>query len=63
MSLKSRIEALTTQISNAKTLLRPISLNKGSIKNQKKLLHLTITRCNRMCLYYKHIINLFNIHH
>lgn len=50
MSLKSRIEALTTQISNAKTLLRSISLNKGSIKNQKKLLHLTITRCNRMCL-------------
>ena len=36
MSLKSRIEALTTQISNAKTLLRSISLNKGSIKNQKK---------------------------
>lgn len=35
MSLKSRIEALTTQISNAKTLLRSISLNKGSIKNQK----------------------------
>lgn len=35
MSLKSRIEALTT-ISNAKTLLRSISLNKGSIKNQKK---------------------------
>lgn len=35
MSLKSRIEALTTQISNAKTLLGSISLNKGSIKNQK----------------------------
>lgn len=35
MSLKSRIEALITQISNAKTLLRAISLNKGSIKNQK----------------------------
>lgn len=34
MSLKSRIEALTTQISNAKTLLR--SNHKGSIKNQKK---------------------------
>lgn len=39
MSLKSRIEALTTQISNAKTLLR--LLNKRSIKNQKKLLHLS----------------------
>lgn len=36
MSLKSRIEALTTQISNAKTLLRPISLNKGSIKKRTK---------------------------
>lgn len=35
MTLKSRIEALTTQISNAKTLLRSIPLNKGSIKNQK----------------------------
>lgn len=61
MSLKSRIEALILQISNAKISLR--LLNKRSIKNQKKLLHLTITRCDRMCLYYKHIINLFNIHH
>ena len=37
MSLKSRIEALILQISNAKTSLR--LLNKRSIKNQKKLLH------------------------
>lgn len=34
MSLKSRIEALILQISNAKISLR--LLNKGSIKNQKK---------------------------
>lgn len=62
MSLKSRIEALILQISNAKISLR--LLNKRSIKNQKNFsIPLMFLRCNRMCLYYKHIINLFNIHH
>lgn len=49
MSLKSRIEALILQISNAKISLR--LLNKKSIKNQKNFsIPLMFLRCDRMCL-------------
>lgn len=59
MSLKSRIEALILQISNAKISLR--LLNKRSIKNQKNFsIPLMFLRCDRFITINTLLIFIYN---